>query len=92
MINFNIRAEEENDFAIVENIVRDSFWDQNVPGCDEHYLLHNMRHHPEFVKELDFVVEFDNKLIAQIAFMKSKCYNISRNIFRKYKSLLEMVS
>ena len=34
------------------------------PGCSEHYVIHVLRDDPDFVKELDFVVEKDGTLIG----------------------------
>ncbi len=38
-----IRNERESDFREVENLIREAFWNLNVPGCDEHYLAHILR-------------------------------------------------
>ena len=37
----------------------------------EHYVIHVLREDPAFVKELDFVMEKDGKLIGQNMFMKT---------------------
>lgn len=50
-----LRLEEAADYRLVEEITRDAFWDQHVPGCDEHYLAHMLRTSPDFIPELDFV-------------------------------------
>ena len=52
-----IRLEKEEDRRQVEELIRDSFWNVYKPGCDEHYLMHVMRDDPDFVSELDFVME-----------------------------------
>lgn len=67
-----IRNETENDFAIVEQIMREAFWNLYVPGCDEHYLAHIMRKHPDFLPELDFVMERNGQVIGTIMYTKSK--------------------
>jgi putative acetyltransferase len=41
------------------------------PGCVEHYLVHNMRNHPDFLKELDFVAEYDGKIAGNIMYTKA---------------------
>lgn len=69
MIKF--RNEEEKDFHFVENMVRESFWNVYRPGCIEHYVLKNLRNNPDFVKELDFVMEKDGKIIGQNIFMRA---------------------
>lgn len=66
-----IRLEKEEDERKVENLVRESFWNVYRPGCSEHYVLHIMRNDENFVKELDFVMEKDGKLIGQNVFVKT---------------------
>ena len=44
-----IRLETPADYRAVENLTREAFWNQNVPGCDEHYLVHTMRDHADFI-------------------------------------------
>ena len=69
--NYTIRRERPEDYGIVENLVRESFWNVYRPGCSEHYVIHVLRNDPAFVKELDFVMEKDGKLIGQNMFMKT---------------------
>ena len=66
-----IRPETEADFRAVENLVREAFWNVYRPGCLEHYVIHVLRDDPAFVKELDFVMELDGRLIGQNLFMKT---------------------
>ena len=71
MKEYLIRPEEKKDYDEVENLVRESFWNVYRPGCSEHYVIHVLRDDPAFVKELDFVMEQDGKLIGQNMFMKT---------------------
>ena len=59
-----IRNEEEKDRAEVEDVIRKAFWNLYIPVCNEHYLAHIMRSHPDFLPELDFVIELDGKIIG----------------------------
>lgn len=63
-----IRNETQNDHAAVEQLIRDAFWDVHVPGCTEHYLAHCMRTHPDFVPELDLVLEQNGAIVAQVMY------------------------
>ena len=67
-----IRNEEEKDRAEVEDVIRKAFWNLYVPGCNEHYLAHIMRSHPDFLPELDFVIELDGKIIGSIMYTRNK--------------------
>ena len=66
-----IRLEETRDHRAVEHLVREAFWNVYRPGCSEHYVIHVLRDDPAFVKELDFVMEKDGKLIGQNMFMRT---------------------
>ena len=67
-----IRNEKEADYQRVEEITRNSFWNLYVPGCYEHYLVHVMRSHQDFLPQLDLVIEADNQIIGNIMYTKAK--------------------
>ena len=69
--NINIRLEKKEEYRQVENMVRESFWNVYRPGCLEHYVLNQLRDDPAFVKELDFGMENDGRLIGQNMFMRA---------------------
>ena len=69
--NYTIRLENKSDHRIVENLIRESFWNIYRPGCYEHYVIHILREDPSFVKELDFVMEQNNQIIGQNMFMQT---------------------
>ena len=66
-----IRLEKKEEYREVENLIRESFWNVYKPGCSEHYVIHVLRDDPAFVKELDFVMEINAKLIGQNMFMRT---------------------
>lgn len=49
-----------------------SFYNLYVPGCVEHYLVHIMREHEDFLPELDFVMEVDGHIVGNIMYTKAK--------------------
>jgi len=67
--DYIIRLETPADHAEVENLVRESFWNVYRPGCLEHYVLHSLRNDKDFIPELDFVMEKNNRIIGQNIFM-----------------------
>ena len=69
--NYVIRLERKEEQRQVEHLVRESFWNVYRPGCLEHYVLHRLREDAAFVKELDFVMESDGKLIGQNVFVRA---------------------
>ena len=66
-----IRLEKKEESRQVESLVRESFWNVYRPGCLEHYVLHRLRSDPDFVPELDFVMEQNGTLIGQNVFMRA---------------------
>ncbi len=69
--NLVIRPEEPKDWREVENLVREAFWNVYRPGCMEHYVLHRLRESPNFIRELDFVMEEDGRIIGQNVFVRA---------------------
>lgn len=69
--DYLIRLETPADYAEVEYLVRESFWNVYRPGCLEHYVLHCLRDDKDFVPGLDFVMEKDGKIIGQNIFVKA---------------------
>lgn len=67
-----IRPETEAERRAVEELVRESFWNVYRPGAAEHYLLHILREHPDFVPELNFVMERDGRLMGQTVCVRSQ--------------------
>ena len=66
-----IRLEHPNEYREVENLTREAFWNVYRPGCTEHYVLHLYRTNPDFIPELDFVLEEKN-IIGHIMFSKAE--------------------
>lgn len=66
-----LRRERPEDYRIVEELTKEAFWNQHLPGCDEHYLLHIIRNAPCFIKELDYIAEIDKKIVGNIVFTKA---------------------
>ena len=62
----NIRLETPKDYREVENLTREAFWNVYRPGCTEHYVLNQFRTNPDFIPELDLVMEEDGKIIGHV--------------------------
>ena len=68
----NIRQERNQDFREVENLTREAFWNVYRPGCTEHFVLNQYRNSPDFIPELDLVMEEDGKMIGHVMFSKAE--------------------
>ena len=66
-----IRNETQADRQTVEDITRRAFYNLYVPGCGEHYLVHIMRDHPDFIPELDLVAELDGQVIGNVMYTRA---------------------
>jgi putative acetyltransferase len=78
-MNYVIRSEEKADYRIVEELTKKAFWNIHAPGCNEHYLVHTMRSHPDFINELDYVIEKDGIIIGNIMYAKTKLIDQDNN-------------
>jgi predicted N-acetyltransferase YhbS len=74
-MEIQLRPEEGKDYKLVEELTREAFWNVHFPGCDEHLLVHNLRNAKEFIKELDFVAIFNNKIVGNIVYVEAKVKN-----------------
>lgn len=69
--NIIIRLESKDEEFLVEKLVRESFYNVYRPGALEHFVLHKLRDNKDFIKELNFVMLLDNKIIGQNVFVKT---------------------
>ena len=67
-----IRLEQPKDYREVENLTREAFWNVYRPGCTEHFVLNQYRNNPDFIPELDFVMEEDGKIIGHVMYSKAE--------------------
>ena len=67
-----IRLEKPEEYRAVENLTREAFWNVYRPGCTEHYVLNRFRKSPDFIPELDFVMEEDGRHIGHVMFSKAE--------------------
>ncbi len=66
-----IRPTELSEYKKTESLMREAFWNHYSPGCSKHYLVHVMRNHPTFIRELDFVAIVDGKIVGNVVYLKS---------------------
>lgn len=71
MNNLTMRLETKKDYRAVEELAREAFWNVYKPGADEHYYVNCLRTHPDFIPELDFLLEKDGEIIGSIMYTKA---------------------
>ena len=72
MRKMKIRLEDPAGYREAENLTREAFWNVYRPGCTEHYVLHCYRDNPDFIPELDFVMEEEGRMVGHIMFSKAE--------------------
>jgi predicted N-acetyltransferase YhbS len=70
-----IRNEREEDTRAVEEVTREAFWNLYVPGCSEHYIVHTLRGHKDFISELDYVALVDGRIVGNIMYTRARLTN-----------------
>jgi len=73
-----IRNESEEDTSVVEEVTREAFWNLYVPGCSEHYIVHAMRKHKDFIRELDYVALVNGRIVGNIMYTMATLTNEKR--------------
>lgn len=81
-MNISIRLEEDRDHRDVETLTREAFWDLYRPGCVEHWILHQIRKLPAFVKELSFVACDGDTVIGNIVYSLARIVSVDTRIFK----------
>lgn len=71
-MSIEIRNELPSEYHEVENLVREAFWNVYQPGCSEHLILHQFRHHDNYLKELSKLIAVDGQIAGQIMYSKAQ--------------------
>ncbi len=79
-----VRNEQPSDYKRVEEIAREAFWNLYFPGAHEHVIVNKMRNSKDFIKELAFVIEVDDKIEGAIFYTHSK---IVTNDNKEFKTI-----
>ncbi len=74
-MEIQIRNEIEADYGAVEELTREAFWNLYAPGCSEHYIVHAMRKHGDFIKELDYVAIGNGRIVGNIMYTRASLAN-----------------
>ena len=67
-MEINIRLAEPNDYAAIENLTREAFWNLSIPGCIEHYVVHQMHETGDSLPELEFVAEVEGRIVGHVIY------------------------
>ena len=70
-MSFILQQTAEDNYFETEQITRESFWNLYKPVCDEHLVLHKIREHACYVRQLDLVAIMDNLVVGNIVSTKA---------------------
>lgn len=70
-MNITIRNIREEDHYAVECVTKKAFWNLNMPGCDEHYLVHQIWNTPDYVPQLSLVALKGEEIVGVILYVKA---------------------
>ncbi len=79
-MEIQIRNEIEADYGAVEELTREAFWNLYAPGCSEHYIVHTLRDHKDFIPELDYVALVDGRIVGNIMYTRAALTNAEGEI------------
>lgn len=74
----DIRRETAADWYAVENMTRAAFWNYYQQGCDEHFFVHELRQHPDYLPELSRIAYKDGEVVGCIMYSKAYVRDGSR--------------
>ncbi len=74
----DIRKETPDDWYVVENMTRAAFWNYHQQGCDEHYFVHELRKHPDYLPEISRIACKDGEVVGCIMYSKAYVRDGSR--------------
>jgi predicted N-acetyltransferase YhbS len=78
-MKISIQRTAPEDFGTTENITREAFWNVYKPGCDEHFVLHNLRICKSYIGELDLIALTENMIVGHILTTKAKIIDAQNN-------------
>lgn len=71
-MDIKIRKIDKEDHYNVECMTKKAFWNLNMPGCDEHYLVHRIWSEPGYLPEASLLAEVDQTVVGVILYTKCR--------------------
>jgi len=72
MENLMMRPETPADYAAVERLTREAFWNVYRPGCVEHYLLHRLRDSAGYLPQMHTLAVAGDDIAGSIVYSRSR--------------------
>ena len=71
-MNLKLRKIKEEDHYDIEYVAKKAFWNLNMPGCDEHYLVHRIWNEPNYVPEISLAAEVNDSIVGFILYVRCR--------------------
>ncbi len=71
-MDITIRKIKTEDHYSIECMAKKAFWNLNMPGCDEHYLVHRIWNEPNYVPSVSLLAEAGEVIVGVILYTKCK--------------------
>lgn len=71
-MDITIRRINTEDHYNVEYMTKRAFWNLNMPGCDEHYLVHRIWNEPDYVSSISLLAEIEGVIVGVILYIKCR--------------------
>ena len=71
-MNIILRNITEKDHFEIELVAKRAFWNLNVPGCDEHYLVHWLWNAPCYIPDISLAATVNDKVVGAILYSKAR--------------------
>lgn len=71
-MDITIRKINKEDHYNIECMIKKAFWNLNMPGCDEHYLVHRIWNEPGYLQEASLLAEVDKAVVGVILYTKCR--------------------
>jgi predicted N-acetyltransferase YhbS len=85
----SVRCEEAKDHRVVEEVVRNAFWNLYRGGADEHLIIHRLRTDSSFVPSLCLVAQLPTgEVVGVIAFSHAQIVRKSPDGHEERRSVL----
>ena len=71
-MDITIRGINIEDHYNIECMTKRAFWNLNMPGCDEHYLVHRIWDEPDYVPSVSLLAEAEGAIVGVILYTKCR--------------------
>ncbi|WP_125604707.1 GNAT family N-acetyltransferase [Lapidilactobacillus bayanensis] len=80
LTTLKIRQETEKDFAEVESMINQAFWNKFQPGSQDAYLVHELRQSPIYLPELSRIAVVNGEIVGGIFYSKAIIQQVDREV------------